>query len=200
MSYSPFFQPLHDEKQAVGHFGRGTHYSVLRVPIWHDERLKPLPQGELLDFAIIWDEDHDARVIEPMEEMYFAGLLAPVRFIGERKGSLSVLIDSGTMEAWDEKTLRNYRAAVNRISQSLDDPWPVTVDRVFGRESSIVHGAPEDVATYLKNIQLLWKLGRRPSLVHLQDARAQRFDPPPERQACEQERILRDVSDEEIPF
>jgi hypothetical protein len=200
MPYSPFFQALHDETQPVGHFGRGTHYSVLRVPIWHDERLKPLPQGELLDFAIIWDEDHDARVIEPMEEMYFAGLLAPVRFIGERKGSLSVLIDSGTMEAWDEKTLRNYRAAVNRISQSLDDPWPVTVDRVFGRESSIVHGAPEDVATYLKNIQLLWKLGRRPSLVHLQDARAQRFDPPPERQACEQERILRDVSDEEIPF
>lgn len=73
MSYSPFFQPLHDEKQAVGHFGRGTHYSVLRVPIWHDERLKPLPQGELLDFAIIWDEDHDDRVIEPIEEMYFAG-------------------------------------------------------------------------------------------------------------------------------
>jgi hypothetical protein len=53
MSYSPFFQPLHNEKQAVGHFGRGTHYSVLRVPIWHDERLNPLPQGELLDFAII---------------------------------------------------------------------------------------------------------------------------------------------------
>ena len=41
----------------MGKFGRGTHYSVLRAPIWHDERLKPLPQGELLDLAIIWDED-----------------------------------------------------------------------------------------------------------------------------------------------
>jgi hypothetical protein len=78
----------------------------------------------------------------------------------------------------------------------------VIVDPVFGlrRESSIVHGAAEEIATYLKNIQLLWKLGRRPSLEHLQEARAQRFDPPPERQACEQERILRDVSDEDIPF
>jgi hypothetical protein len=199
MLYSPFFQPLHDETQAVGDFGRGTHYSVLRVPIWQDEWLKPLRQGELLDFAIVWDEDHDDRVIEPIEEMYFGGLLAPVRFIGERKGSLTVLIDSETA-AWDEKTRRNYHAAVNRISQKLDDPWPVTVDPVFGRESSIVHGAPGDIETYLKNIQLLWKLGRRPSLVHLQEARAKRFDPPPERQACEQERILRDPSDEEIPF
>ncbi len=156
MPYSPFFQPLHDETQPVGHFGRGTHYSVLRVPIWHDERLQPLAQGELLDFAIIWDEDHDDRVIEPIEEMYFAGLLAPVRFIGERKGTLSVLIDSPSA-AWDEKTRRHYHAAVNRISQSLDDPWPVIVDPVGGLrgETSIVQGAAEDIATYLKHIQLL---------------------------------------------
>jgi hypothetical protein len=102
-------------------------------------------------------------VIEPIKEMYFAGLLASVRFIGERKGTFSVLIDSETA-AWDEKTRRNYHAAVNRISQSLDDPWPVNVDPVFGlrRESSIVHGEPEEIATYLKNIQLLWKL-RRPA-------------------------------------
>lgn len=201
MSYSPFFQALHDETQPVGHFGRGTHYSVLRVPIWHDERLKSLPQGELLDFAIIWDEDHDDRVIEPIEEMYFAGLLAPVRFIGERKGTLSVLVDSETA-AWDEKTRRNYHAAVNRISQCLDDPWPVIVAPVFGlgREASIVQGEPDEIATYLKNIQLLWKLGRRPAREHLQDQRVKRFDPPPGQQAYEQQRMLRDVSDEEIPF
>src|SRR6266851_5089800 len=36
----------------------GTHYSVLRVPIWQDEWLNPLAQGLLLDFAVIWDEDH----------------------------------------------------------------------------------------------------------------------------------------------
>jgi hypothetical protein len=42
----------------------GTHYSVLRVPIWQDEWLNPVAQGMLLDFAVIWDEDHDARVME----------------------------------------------------------------------------------------------------------------------------------------
>jgi len=140
-------------------------------------------------------------VIEPIEEMYFAGLLTPVRFIGERKGTLSVLIDSETA-AWYEKTRRNYHAAVNRISQSLDDPWSVIVDPVFGlrRESSIVHGAVEDIATYLKNIQLLWKLGRRPALEHLQDQRVKRFDPSPEQQPYEQERSFRGPSDQEIPF
>src|ERR1700692_4902503 len=92
MSYSPFFKTLHDETQPVGHFGRGTHYSVLQVPIWQDQWLNPLPLGSLLDFAVIWDEDHDERVIEVIENIYFSGLLAPVRFIGERKGSLSVLI------------------------------------------------------------------------------------------------------------
>ena len=198
MAYSPFFQSLHDETQPVGHFGRGTHYSVLRVPIWHDERLQPLAQGELLDFAIIWDEDHDERVIEPIEQMYFAGLLAPVRFISERKGTLSVLIDSQSA-SWEENTRRHYHAAVKRIGQSLDDPWPVIVDPVgaLRGESSIVHGAAEDIATYLKNIQLLWKLGRRAAREHLRDQRIKRFDLPPEQEA----RVLRSTDkDEEIPF
>lgn len=174
---------------------------MLRVPIWHDDWLKSLPQGEVLDFAIIWDEDHDTRVIEPIEEMYFAGLLAPVRFIGERKGTLSILIGSETA-AWDEKTRRNYHAAVNRISQRLDDPWPVIVAPVFGSgpEASIVQGEPDEIATYLKNILLLWKLSRRPAREHLRDQRIKRFDPPPEQQAWQQERVWRDVSDEDIPF
>ncbi len=61
-------------------------------------------------------------MIEPIEQLYFAGLLAPVRLIGERKGTLSVLIDSESAE-WEEKRRRDYHAAVNRISQGLDDPW-----------------------------------------------------------------------------
>lgn len=161
MSYSPFFQTLHDEVKPVGHLGRGTHYSVLRVPIWQDEWLNPLRHGVLLDFAVLWDEDHDERVIEVVESLYFGGLLAPVRFIGERKGSLSVLIDAKTAEAWDEVTLRNYGDAVSDIAQGLEDPWPATVDQVAGRNHSIIHAAPDDVATYLKHIHLLWQLGAK---------------------------------------
>jgi hypothetical protein len=179
MSYSPFFQTLHDETRPVGQLGRGTHYSVLRVPIWRDEWLNPLAQGLLLDFAVIWDEDHDARVMEAVETLYFSGLLSPVRFIGERKGSLSVLINDESVGPWNETALRNYREAVGDIGQSLEDPWPVTVDQVFGQRHSIIHAAPEDVATYLRNIHLLWQLGAKPSSAHFEIATKKPLNPAP---------------------
>src|SRR5260370_21913517 len=100
MSYSAFFQTLHDEAKPVGKIGRGTHYSILRAQVWQDERLKPLKKGMLADFAVIWDEDHDERVIEVIEWLYFEGLLSPIRFIGERKGSLTVLLDAKTLYNW----------------------------------------------------------------------------------------------------
>jgi hypothetical protein len=162
MSYSSFFQTLHDETRPVGDFGRGTHYSVLRAPIWQDESRKPISKGALLDFAIIWDEDHDERVIPVIEELYFAGLLVPVRFIGERKGTLSVLIDDETAHTWGPELLKSYRLTVQQISQALDDPWPADVDTTVGSGHSIIHEPLQDVAVYLKNIQLLWKLGRKP--------------------------------------
>jgi hypothetical protein len=179
MSYSPFFQTLHDETRPVGQLGRGTHYSVLRVPIWQDKWLNPLAQGLVLDFAVIWDEDHDARVMGAVEALYFSGLLSPVRFIGERKGSLSVLISEETVGPWDEVALRNYREAVSDIGQSLEDPWPVTVDQVFGQRHSIIHAAPEDVATYLRNIHLLWQLGAKPSSAHFKIVTEEPLNPAP---------------------
>src|SRR5256885_14169437 len=138
MSYSSFFQTLYDETRPVGNFGRGTHYSVLRVPIWQDELLNPLPQAVLLDFAVLWDEDHDKRVVQAIEEIYFAGLMGPVLFIGERKGSLNVLIHSSPTLRWAPKALDRYCEAVIRISNSLADPWPATVDTVLGSQHSII--------------------------------------------------------------
>jgi hypothetical protein len=146
----------------VGNLGRGTHYSVLRVPIWQDERLNPLPQGTLLDFAVIWDEDHDTRIIDAITELYFGGLLAPVRFIGERKGNLSVLLDPEAVGAWDHATFKSYGDAVSQIAQGLEDPWPTTVDTALGLLHSIIHAPREEVFIYLQNIQMLWRLGSRP--------------------------------------
>jgi hypothetical protein len=162
MSYSSFFQTLYDETGPVGNFGRGTHYSVLRVPIWQDELLNPLPQAVLLDFAVLWDEDHDERVVQAIEEIYFAGLMGPVLFIGERKGSLNVLIQSSSASPWAPAALDSYGEAVSRISNGLEDPWPATVDTVLGSEHSIINAPRENVMGYLKNIDMLWQLGRKP--------------------------------------
>lgn len=86
MSYCPFFQTLHDETRPVGHLGRGSHYSVLRVPTWHDELLNPLQSATFLDFAIVWDEDQDERIIDAILILYLGGLLAgPIHRRTERR-------------------------------------------------------------------------------------------------------------------
>ena len=60
--YSPFFSTLHDEDGPVGHLGGGTHYSVLRAVLWE-------PEPAFHDFAVVWDEDHDLRVVWVLEQM-----------------------------------------------------------------------------------------------------------------------------------
>jgi hypothetical protein len=74
-TYSDFFKTLHDETSPTGYLGRGTHHSVLRALVFHDPMGKPLPEGQFADFAVIWDEDHDTRVMEPIEEIYRRGLV-----------------------------------------------------------------------------------------------------------------------------
>ena len=90
--YSNFFKTLHDETSPTGHLGRGTHYSILRAVVFHDQMGKSLPEGQFADFAVIWDEDHDARVIEPIEEIYRRGLLASFPMFGEHKGSFTAVL------------------------------------------------------------------------------------------------------------
>ncbi|HEY3536455.1 MAG TPA: hypothetical protein VGL01_03400 [Trinickia sp.] len=164
MSYAPCFQTLHDETRPVGHLGQGTHYSVLRVPTWHDELMSQLQYGRFLDFAIIWDEDHDDRVVDAILIMYLSGVLGPVRFIGERKGVLSVLLAPTTVQAWDDDTFHRYREDVADVCASLDDPWTAEVNSMDSSQHSIIDAPAENVATYLKNIDMLWQLGIRSTL------------------------------------
>src|SRR5689334_14900115 len=91
-AYSPFFQTLHDETAPAGTLGRGTHYSVLRAVVFHDAKSRPLKTAAYADFAIVWDEDHDTRVIEPVEILYRSGLLPAFPIIGERKGTLNAIV------------------------------------------------------------------------------------------------------------
>jgi hypothetical protein len=210
MSELPFFKTLHEETKPVGRFGRGTHYSVMRAPIWQDKWLNPLPQGAMLDFAIIWDEDHDERVLEIIERLYFAGLLAPVRFIGERKGTLSVLIDAETAEAWKPLALRNYREAVSDISNSQADSWPAyisslatlrnTPERTVSLDPSIIHEDRAKVVAYLQNIDMLWHVGIKPHKLqvelpdHEHEAYLARLSTPSIRSTTD------DSESDEIPF
>jgi hypothetical protein len=169
-SYSSLFSTLYDESSPVGHLGRGTHYSVFRCAEWFDVTLTPLQQGQLHDFAVIWDEDHDSRVILAIERLYMAGLFSPVQFIGERKGSLTLIVAAKfyfrDTEDFFEKYKRQVQDAIGNIE---GDWWNSTVgsfDRQLGSShqcitEGIIAADDHRVLTYLRNIDSLWNLGTK---------------------------------------
>lgn len=167
-----FFACLHDEKQPVGDLGRGTHYSIFRSLEWHDAARMRIDRAQFHDFAVIWDEDHDTRVYDVVEQMYVAGLLAPVKFVGERKGMLTVLVSS---VAWSHLmapgVLATYRRELERICGNVNgDSWNVEVGYLIDPPTpavsspglgSIINDAEWKVSAYLQSIDVLWTLGSK---------------------------------------
>jgi hypothetical protein len=170
-TYSTLISCLYDEPAPIGNLGRGTHYSILRSVEWLDVVRTPLKVPQVHDFAVIWDEDHDTRVIEVIEEIYMAGLLSPVQFIGERKGALTVIVAAKFYYAGSEICLDDYTRQLNDISANAGnrDHWPTEIG-MFDRSPGIIHqtevrgliSAEEHrVITYLRNIDSLWSLGTK---------------------------------------
>jgi len=159
-SYHDFFKTLHDETAPVGHLGRGTHYSVLRAVVWHDHLQQALSESAYIDFAIIWDEDHDERVIEAAWRIYRRGLLPCVRFIGERKGMLTVLVSDEIFNKMGPQWLDRFRSMIRPASQSIcGDEWSYEVSVVEDPNQSIISDDHHKVTQYLNTIQMLWRLG-----------------------------------------
>src|SRR5258708_15107000 len=129
-TYSDFFKTLHDETGPTGHLGRGTHSSVLRAVVFHDATGEPLLEGQFADFAVIWDEDHDTRVFEPIEEIYRRGLLSSFLMFGERNGVFTPILSNkarGKLLLRADKRVAFLRTEIDAICQSLNDPWPSEV-------------------------------------------------------------------------
>lgn len=156
--YSEFFKTLHNEQGPTGYLGRGTHYSVLRGVVWHDQFQKPLKRAAFLDLAIIWDEDHDIRVIEVLERLYFSNLLTPAIIIGERKGSFTIVTGEATLESRNEQWRQRYIENVNSVTQVGDDPWTTEVVAI-NQPTGIISDEGSKVCQYLQTIKMLWQLG-----------------------------------------
>ena len=169
--YSDYFRTIYDEQEPIGNLGRGTHYSVLRCAEWHDVIANRLNKPCTHDFAVIWDEDHDTRVFNPIERMYGLGLLAPVQFIGERKAGLSVVVAAKFYFAEDRRHFDGYCGAIQEIANDvLGDVWHVEVgyyDKVGPHHQTalpdgMIHCRTPALDTYLRNIDNLWDLGTKP--------------------------------------
>jgi hypothetical protein len=170
--YSTLFSCLHDEPEPVGYVGRGTHYSVFRSVEWLDVERKRLDMPQIHDFAVIWDEDHDERVMEVVERIYMAGLLSPIQFIGERKGGLSVVLAARYCGWTDDFRGTEFSKQVSPLlSDIAGDSWCLDVGSFDRHDSnaqghqtrlpSIIQDNDEVAFTYLKNIDNLWKLGTK---------------------------------------
>jgi hypothetical protein len=154
--YSHFFQTLHDEEGPVGSLGRGTHYSVLRATVFHDAFARRLPRGAFLDFAIIWDEDHDDRVIQPIERLYRSGNLSSFTVFGERKGMLFCEVAPN----FNGERLPAAEEAVAAVCENVGgDDWTGHIS--FGQRAGhgIVDADEHSAKLYLDTINMLWKLG-----------------------------------------
>jgi len=185
-TYSEILHFIYDESEAHGHLGRGTHYSVFRVPEWFDVIGKPAEKALQHDFAVLWDEDHDERIISVIERLYVNGLLFPVQFIGERKGMLTAILASNFWYSGTEAKLKAYQSQFEKLSGYVEDDWWNTEFGMF--DKSLVHGAPhqtdlkgiindgaEKVDTYVRNIDNLWSIGSKPFSVQQKPIKPQEF-------------------------
>ena len=159
--YSPFFETLYDEAGPVGTspLGRGTHYSVLRcLNHWNALGGDEVP-AVVQDIIVIWDEDHDVRVIAAIEDLYRYRLLPPVLFVGEAKGTLSVVVG----KFFPSGQLSSYEKRLEHVAQSQPDPWDhqLSVWREDGRMIIGNEGIKERPQLYLDAINMLWRPGQR---------------------------------------
>jgi hypothetical protein len=145
--YSELFSTVHDEPHPVGHLGRGTHYSILRAISW-------TPDPHFHDIAVIWDEDHDTRVIWVAEQLLVGRLLGNVVFIGERKGGITALTRHPPSQ--------DFETELARIAESVPSDCFTSTVECLPRAASIVDDKDARVVAYLAGIDAIWNLGPKP--------------------------------------
>jgi len=173
--YSHLFSCLYDQPEPVGRLGRGAHHSVFRTMQWRGIDGQKLEQGRIHDFAVIWDTDHDERVVKVAERLHLAGLLFPVVFIGERKGVMTLLLDyMGGPEVFADEV--GWTAKIEAVAEdaSDDDGWQVVIGMYQRWEevdeptqtnpAGMIGTHPAKAIAYLQGIDALWELGAKSEL------------------------------------
>lgn len=175
-AYSTLFQCLYDQPAPVGALGNGSHYSVFRTFESHDVDLRPCAVRQIHDFAVIWDIDHDVRVIRVAEALIANNLFSPVQFIGEQQGTLRIIVAARTLGVLPDETRERYfRRLQEVVAQAMpDDQWTCVIgkfDRNSGSHRNVsshqneperIVTAPEHVTVaFLTTIDAQWNLGTR---------------------------------------
>jgi hypothetical protein len=166
-TYSTLFACLYDQTEPVGSLGRGTHYSIMQATQWRDDLGNPTDHPKIHEFAVVWDEDHDERVISVIERLHLAGLMWPVVFIGERKGGLSLLIGTGPdlIGAANDDYKQRVQTICNDVNGDVwncefglfDNSLQDTDNRTYA--AGIINDRDNKVLAFLRGVSVLWRLG-----------------------------------------
>jgi hypothetical protein len=168
-AYSPLFSCIYDQPEPVGSIGRGSHYSVFRTVQWRDIDGDFRDSGREHDIAVVWDEDHDSRIVDVIGHFHMAGLLWPVVFIGERKGLLTLILWHGVDPSVERA---DWYDAVREIAanETDHDSWSVEYG-TFHRDPANTQGLTEPsgliaddrsrVVAYLQAIDVVWQVGEK---------------------------------------
>jgi hypothetical protein len=114
-----------------------------------------LDEAVHFDFAVIWDEDHDTRVISVIERLHVKGLLVPLLFVGERKGTITLV-----SEAEMPKSFRNACSeVVQAATEDAGDAWDSSSTCLHASPLKIIDASDDDVRLYLNAIKMVWRLG-----------------------------------------
>jgi hypothetical protein len=110
----------------------------------------------------VWDEDHDERVLEVLSLIHGEGFLAPILFIGERKGTLTVLLEEDAAVKLGTEGIEQLTERLRPLANVDNDVLSVHVAAYGANSTGIIQASQDDVDTYLANIDLLWRLGLKP--------------------------------------
>jgi hypothetical protein len=126
--YSRHLHCIYDEPAPTGKIGRGTHYSVVQALSWRSSKGEFLKQAAVQNVAIIWDEDHDLRIIFCVEALLMAGLLHVISMIGERKGGVTIVFNSMSAAYMNESQKGEYQEEVTQVINDVvaaehEDSW-----------------------------------------------------------------------------
>jgi hypothetical protein len=136
----------------------------LRNLTWIGKNNETMKKAMAHDFAIIWEKDHDERIIPAILRMYTNNLFGAAMIVGVRRGVLTYLIDNALLQQIDEQQITVFKNALTEQCQPhTGDKWSVEVASIQDpRTSQIIMDTPEKVRVYLENIHNLWNLGIKP--------------------------------------
>ena len=156
--YSPFFETLYDEPKPVGSYNnREIHYSILRAIVFTSPNGDALPESRVHDFAVIWDEDHDVRIIEAIQKIYTAGLLPCFLALGERKACLTGHFTPHMSATSRKKALPLVEEICTNIA---NDFWTTEFTKYLSLDDHVMVKSQEDI--FFANILNQWSLGPKP--------------------------------------